>query len=231
MMESLCLCERGLQRPVNQDRAGGWIRNDTGLFFVADGVGGHFAGERASQLVAGELAHWWGRGRQLPLSTAVEQLRQLAERCDGRLRLATPPGQLCAPTLVLLRVSSGAYALLWAGDSRCYQARRRLLRTTVWQLTRDDVVYGTADQGKLSQAVGAGGCQVNIRCGQVDRHTLFALCSDGVYNYCGAETLKQQLAAACRTGKLLPAMQAIEHGVLANQAPDNYSLILVRPGS
>ena len=93
MIRHLCLCECGCQRPQNQDRAGAWAAGDSGLFFVADGVGGRYAGERASQTIADALAAWWGGGRQLPVDTASDQLWRLIESCHTRIASATPAGE------------------------------------------------------------------------------------------------------------------------------------------
>ncbi len=222
MIRHLCLCECGCQRPQNQDRAGAWAAGDCGLFFVADGVGGRYAGERASQTIADALAAWWGGGRQLPVDTASDQLWQLIESCHTRIASATPPGRQCGSTLALLWISGGAYTLLWAGDSRIYHTRRPLLRARTTQLTSDDT-----EDGKLRRAVGIGQSLLSMRSGICRPGDLFALCSDGVYNYCPPDCLHHQLARAQRGGHLPGVASAIEAELCARQAPDNYSLVLV----
>lgn len=230
MMQHICLCERGCRRPVNQDRAGGWTDGDCGLFFVADGIGGHYAGEKASGTIARLLADWWDTGRRMAAADAAEELHRLIGRCDAVIRQNTPPGQRCGSTVVLLWISGGTYALLSVGDSRCYQTRRKGFHTETVQLTTDDVLPDSAgpDRGKLSRAVGAGSCLVTIRCGELTSGTLFTLCSDGIYKFCSGRTLEHSLARARRTALLRQSAQEIEREVLARQAPDNYSLVLVR---
>lgn len=58
-IESVCLCKCGLQRESNQDRAMTFTAKDRSLSFVADGVGGHYAGEMASEIVMSALCRWW----------------------------------------------------------------------------------------------------------------------------------------------------------------------------
>ena len=128
MIRHVCLCERGCQRPLNQDRAGGWTAGDQGLFFVADGIGGHYSGETASQAIADALAEWWNSGPSMPLPAVQQQLQLLVQNCHTRILQGTPPGQQCGSTLVLLWLSGRTYTLLWTGDSRCYQTRRQHLR-------------------------------------------------------------------------------------------------------
>lgn len=233
MIRHICLCERGCKRPVNQDRAGGWTAEDRGLFFVADGIGGHYSGETASQAIADALAAWWSQGPQMSLPAAQQQLQLLVQGCHTQILQSTPPGQQCGSTLVLLWLSGGTYTLFWTGDSRCYQTRRSLLRSRTLQLTVDDVVGAnapsTADQGKLRRAVGVGSCLLSMRSGELDKSSLFTLCSDGIYKYCPPDRLHRHLAKARHTGLLQSCAREIEQEVLARQAPDNYALVLVRP--
>ena len=233
MIRHVCLCERGCQRPLNQDRAGGWTAGDQGLFFVADGIGGHYSGETASQAIADALTEWWNSGPSMPLPAVQQQLQLLVQNCHTRILQGTPPGQQCGSTLVLLWLSGRTYTLLWTGDSRCYQTRRQHLRAKTLQLTVDDVVPAAtvpeSDRGKLCRAVGVGRCLLSMRSGEVERGSLFALCSDGIYKYCPPDRLNRHLARARRTALLQSCARDIEQDVLACQAPDNYSLILVRP--
>lgn len=234
MIQHVCLCERGCKRPLNQDRAGGWTAGDHGLFFVADGIGGHYAGETASQAIADALAAWWNGGPQIVSLPAVQQqLQSLVQSCHSQILQGTPPGQQCGSTLVLLWLSGHTYTLFWTGDSRCYQTFRRYLRVRTLQMTVDDVVPVTnpleADRGKLCRAVGVGRCLLSMCSGELKKDSVFTLCSDGIYKYCSPERLHRHLAKVWRTGLLQSCAHSIEQDVLANHAPDNYSLILVRP--
>lgn len=233
MIQHICLCERGCKRPLNQDRAGGWTAEDRGLFFVADGIGGHYSGETASQAIADSLASWWDKGPQLSLPAAQQQLQLLVQDCHTQILQKTPPGQQCGSTLVILWLSGSTYTLFWTGDSRCYQTRRSLLRTRTLQMTVDDVVppntASCADQGKLCRAVGVGRCLLSMHSGELEKGSLFTLCSDGIYKYCPPASLYRHLAKAQRTALLQSCAHDIEQDVLNNHAPDNYSLVLVRP--
>lgn len=162
-----------LSTPQNQDRAGGWTAGDCGLFFVADGIGGHYSGETASQAIADALAAWWDNGRHLFQTAVQQQLQLLIQDCHTQILQSTPAGQQCGSTLVLLWLNGGAYTLLWAGDSRCYRTRRQLFRGKTQQLTVDDVVPASApfaaDRGKLRQAVGVGNCLLSMRSGELEK--------------------------------------------------------------
>jgi protein phosphatase len=47
----------GLKRKVNEDRY--LINDDSGLYVIADGMGGHRAGEVASKIVVDTIADYW----------------------------------------------------------------------------------------------------------------------------------------------------------------------------
>lgn len=233
MIQHVCLCECGCQRLKNQDRAGGWTAGDCGLFFVADGIGGHYSGETASQSIADALAAWWDNGQHLFQTAVQQQLQLLIQGCHTQILQSTPVGQRCGSTLVLLWLNGDAYTLLWAGDSRCYRTRRQLLRGKTQQLTVDDVVPANApfaaDRGKLRQAVGVGSCLLSMCSGELEKGSLFTLCSDGIYKYCPPARLYRHLANAQRTALLHSSARDIEREVLTRHAPDNYSLVMVRP--
>jgi protein phosphatase/serine/threonine-protein phosphatase Stp1 len=164
-----------------------------GVWAVADGAGGHGAGDVASAAVAEALA------LLPPHLTAAELLAQVRLRLTavhGELQAraaAAGPSRIIASTVVVLLARGGHYACLWAGDSRIY-----LLRDGVFtRVTRDhSLVQDLVDQGTLSEAeaeshpqanvitraIGAAGelllDKVSARLLPGDR---FLLCSDGLF--------------------------------------------------
>ena len=113
--------DRGLRRELNEDA---FLAQDP-VFMVADGMGGHEAGEVASQLCiqtlreAPVLAHGTHRA-------TARQIQQVIERADWRIRQAT--GARAGTTLsgaVLIEISAVPYWLVAnVGDSRTYRLSR-----------------------------------------------------------------------------------------------------------
>lgn len=233
-MKSVCICECGRLRKINQDRAAQFFTETAGLYFVADGMGGHYAGEKASQMVLDRLSNWWQgylREAQRPgFIQAVEQLRLCIQNCHEEIRSFTPEGKLCGTTLTLLWVDGRRYGIFSVGDSRCYMVSRKGLFSTVVQMTRDDVLSGSGAigrSGKLNRVLGVGEkCKYSFRSGILTGQTVFILCTDGVYKVCPESTwihrMKQSLWRNFQT-----LGEKMAHRVELEGSPDNYSLILI----
>ena len=228
------LCESGLKRSINQDRAGAFVDDGRGVFFVADGLGGHYAGEKASAVVADMVERWWHLNcKTLPsMEVAADLLQRLLQECDRIIRRETPPGKICGTTAVLLLIDQGAYVLLSVGDSRCYWVPDGFIVPGIQLLTVDDVVpEGSPGSGKLYRAIGGGPKgPIAVQCGTIDRSGLFVLCTDGIYKFCSQHPFYSQLRRAARTRDMEQAAIKIERAVCKNGAPDNYSLVLVQVG-
>ncbi|WP_430295998.1 PP2C family protein-serine/threonine phosphatase [Sinomonas sp. B1-1] len=110
--------DRGLRRELNEDS---FLAQDP-VFMVADGMGGHEAGEVASQLAVDTLRE----APELEPGThraSAQDIQQIIERADWRIREAT--GARAGTTLtgaVLIEISSVPYWLVAnVGDSRTYR--------------------------------------------------------------------------------------------------------------
>jgi protein phosphatase/serine/threonine-protein phosphatase Stp1 len=181
----------GTVRTHNEDRY--LDRPDICLWAVADGAGGHQAGEVAAQMIVDALD-------AIPAGlSAGEMLAQVRLRltathqalCDEAARRG--PDTLIAATVVLI-IRDGHYACLWAGDSRAYLLRAGALTP----LTRDhSVVQEMVDAGVLDEdaaarhpaanvitrAVGASTetLELDKAIGTVRGGDRFLLCSDGLH--------------------------------------------------
>lgn len=238
MLQGGVLCKKGLKRKVNQDRAKLLIDGENALCFVADGMGGHYAGERASGVLSDLLIRWWvyrhEQAAQMSPQELSKEFKEVFRLSADRICAMTPEDEYCGSTIVLLWISVGQYLLMTAGDSRCYQIHPSLFRTEVSQISKDDLYHAQSEsdavlEGKLTNAIGSKyETSFTIRTGAIDKKTLFALCSDGVYRYCSEEELVRSWSVAARHGKIETTLQQIDQMICTHGAPDNYSLVLIQ---
>ena len=137
----------GLRRKINEDAL--LSRPDLGLWAVADGMGGHDAGEVASALVIEGLG---AIPPGLAPEAQAEAVRTVLQGVNARLREMGgegPKPRTIGSTVTVLTAKAGGYVCQWAGDSRGYLARDGVLV----QLTRDhSLVQQLVDLGELTAA-------------------------------------------------------------------------------
>jgi len=224
----------GLKRKVNEDSI--LVRTERGLWAVADGMGGHEAGDVASSSVVEALSivppnaslERFANDAMTALQNVNHQLIQLA-------RQGTHPRTI-GSTVVSLVISGDQFACLWAGDSRAYRVREG----EIAQLTRDhSLVQDLMDAGMLSpaeaeghpnanvvtRAVGATEeLNVDVSSGDTREGDVFILASDGL-----TRVVDDDLIYAELTGKSLDqAADKLVEMVLERGAPDNVSFVIVR---
>ncbi len=221
----------GAVRPRNEDQV--VSRPDLGLWAVADGAGGHGAGDVASAAIAAALE------AIPPGLTAAEMLAQVrlrlaAVHAELRVRaLERGPGGIIASTVVVVLLRGGYFAALWAGDSRLYLLRDGSFR----RVTRDhSAVQEMVDAGLLAmedaeshphanvitRAVGQEGEVVLDKLAErLHPGDCFLLCSDGLFKDLPEAQLGAMLAAGMEASGFVEA--AIRAG-----ARDNVSAVVVR---
>ena len=230
-LASSCATHAGAVRTRNEDSL--VHRPEIGLWAVADGAGGHGAGDVASQAVATALE---AIPQGLSAAELLAQVRlRLAAVHEALQRQAAAAGgnRVIATTIVALLVRHGHFACLWAGDSRAYLLRDGALQ----RITRDhSLVQEMVDQGALSEeeaelhpqanvilrAVGAAGELVLDKVsGRLLAGDRMMLCSDGLF-----KALPEREIAAMLAGKGDAA--ALVEAAVARGARDNVSAVTLR---
>lgn len=226
----------GKCRKINEDAY--LERPEIGLWAVADGMGGHKAGDVASKAVVDALSTVPANGNLQALISHVSGYLQNVN--DELLAMAKEivAGQIIGTTIVVMLAVGNRCASIWAGDSRLYRYRRGLLS----QLTRDhSLVADLVEQDMFTQTTLADKANSNILTRAlgaepdlpIDTITFeakegdaYLLCSDGLVKELNpqemAETLNQHDCSACSQGLIDLA--------LAQGARDNVTAIVVRAG-
>lgn len=209
---------------------------EIGLWAVADGAGGHAAGEVASGMLAETLATIQG---DLSAADMLATVRAQVSAVHDALRREAQrraEGVMIVSTLVVLIIRDDYFACLWAGDSRAYLLRAGILQ----QITRDhSLVQELVDRGLLrreqaethpqanviTRAVGSEDEVVELEkvSGKLAPGDRFLLCSDGLCKSLHDDELTRLLGDTGPTG---PAVELIA-AALEREARDNISALVV----
>ena len=221
----------GLRRKVNEDSI--LVRADRGLCAVADGMGGHDAGDVASRMVTEGL-------QRLPIVYGLDQLVEQATEALTNVNrqlialAASDNGdRTIGTTVVGLALADGQFRCFWAGDSRAY----RLRGGQIVQLSRDhSLVQKLIDAGMLdpsgaedhpnanivTRAVGAAErLEIDTVGGDALPGDRFLLASDGLTRLVKDAEILGELSAPNAD----QAADRLIDMVLSRGAPDNVSLI------
>ena len=183
----------GLIRSGNEDNY--TVAPDRGIFIVADGMGGHAAGEVASEMAVRGIARDLGSFKGSSLDEAVGRVTTAIRAANAAIferTLVEHDKRGMGTTATVLILHANRYLIGHVGDSRGY-----LLRDTVFhQLTKDhsyvqeqvDAGYLTPDQARthpysnvITRCVGASGDVVpDIFSGTCREGDVFLLASDGL---------------------------------------------------
>jgi serine/threonine protein phosphatase Stp1 len=224
----------GAKRSHNEDAF--VHRPEAGLWAVADGAGGHEAGEIASGMLRDALD---AIPEDLPAGRMLGEVRQRIMLVHEALREKAGHGTI-ASTIVVLIVRGGHFACLWAGDSRLYRLRHGVLE----QVTRDhSLVQELVDAGMvkpedaenhpranvITRAVGAAtdALEMDKTTDRVLPGDRFLLCSDGL-----SKTLPASEIASLLGGPdPAHAPELLIAAALARQASDNVTAIAIEAGA
>lgn len=213
------------------------VRTDRGLWAVADGMGGHDAGDVASAKVAEALM-------RLPI---VYGLDNLVESAIAALRQVnheliemggpTDARRTIGSTVVGLAIANDQFRCFWAGDSRAYRIRDG----QIMQLSRDhSMVQDLVDAGLvdpedahnhpnanvITRAVGVvEELRIDTVSGDAKLGDRFLLASDGLTRLVD----DAELAAILSSADAAAAAEKLIEATLSRGAPDNVTMIIVSP--
>jgi serine/threonine protein phosphatase PrpC len=222
----------GCVRQINEDRA--LDRPDLALWVVADGMGGHDAGDRAAQMIVDSLGQADGNRSGWGLLDDIRlRLFEANATLVARGRMS---GRTSGATVVVLVARQGRCAWLWAGDSRGYRFRDGVLT----RVTRDhSYVQELVDAGALApadarahpranvvtRAVGADQTlEIELRHDTVQPGDMLLLCSDGLTGMLDDSEIGQILASHA----VEQAADQLIAAALAKGARDNVTVVLAQ---
>ncbi len=210
-------------------------RPRSGVWLVADGMGGHKAGDFASRTIVDNIS-WIG----IPLSAHDLKCRfidrLLVAHTEIREKSAQQNGATIGATVAALLAYDKDFACIWSGDSRIYLLREGTLHqmttdhTEVNELLRLGTI--TADQAAkwprknvITRAIGVFETpETDEVYGELQPGDTFLLCSDGLTGHVADEEI-----AGFLQGR--GAQETCDHLIaltLERGARDNVTVIVVR---
>ena len=227
----------GMRRKENEDRYA--LVAELGLYMLADGMGGHSAGQIASQVAC--------EGAMRAVETLLGANVSLAERLRHAVTSANreileaahrnPELEGMGTTFVGILFGEERLALAHVGDSRAYLLRQGRLRPLTDDhsivaelLRRQEITEEDAREHPhrhvLTRALGVRAktepdlAEMTPQCGDV-----FVLCSDGLTGHVGDEEIAQRLMAE---DDLEVAAQGLVEAANEAGGLDNITVVLVR---
>lgn len=234
-MKVLSFSETGCVRKNNEDAL--LVLSEVGLFAVADGMGGHLAGEVAARTAlevlsktASELADFEGDEVEAWLNQALLQANHKVFESSTE----NPANEGMGTTLTALVLKGSQAVIAHVGDSRAYLCREgKLIPLTVdHSLVEELVRLGQISPEEaekhpkrhvLVRAVGAA-WDVDVDTHRWDwRHgDVFFLCTDGFSNVITDQELMTELTQA---GSWEERMERMRQLILDRGAPDNFTAL------
>jgi serine/threonine protein phosphatase PrpC len=224
----------GKVRKVNEDS----LLARPGLFVVADGMGGHAAGDVASRLTIESFAEWYHEG-SLPLISSLTDVVSRANETvlahSHRYHLEGM-GSTAVGSVMVDNGGEPALVVFNVGDSRCYVVEDGRLR----QITKDhSLVQELVDDGSITAEEASHHPHRNVvtRAIGIDSHVAadftvlsacaerrLMFCSDGVSGELEFDALERLL---CDSHDPPAAVAAVVEAVLTGRAADNLTVIVV----
>ncbi|MBS1766794.1 MAG: Stp1/IreP family PP2C-type Ser/Thr phosphatase [Acidobacteria bacterium] len=241
----------GCVRKHNEDNL--LMAQDLGLFVVADGLGGHAAGEVASQIVVETIGRFvadtveqertWPVDYDAALSFNSNRLKAAVALSDKAIAediRSNPERETMGSTVVALLVGDGKATLAHVGDSRAYlldaDGIRQVTRDHSW--VAEQVANGilTPSEARvhpfrnvITQALGNGGeLEVEVQELDLAESERLLLCSDGLS---GMVPDQQIWDIVNKADTYQEAVEALISAARAAGGEDNITAVLVGLGS
>ncbi|MBX2809306.1 MAG: serine/threonine-protein phosphatase [Cellvibrionaceae bacterium] len=230
------LSHSGKLRKINEDAI--LCDSDTGLWAVADGMGGHQAGDYASQCLIEHLQihcrHYTGPAL---LNQMIKTL-ETAHHCIFNYSQQLPKRPIIGTTVVVLLLEADNFHCFWSGDSRCYLLRERQLSALTQDHTEAQLMHTIRGHDHLlsptekiraeNTLIHAIGIDQNTPyidyCkGTIYENDRFLLCSDGINKVYSDDDICSRL----HQEPIERINQSLLDDALKHSAPDNLSSIII----
>jgi PPM family protein phosphatase len=227
----------GLTRDNNEDCF--LSQPEHGLWLVADGMGGHEAGEVASAIVRDTIAEQMNNHNKASLADSIQAAHRkiLSSATQG----IGAPGM--GSTVVAVHSNGNHFQIAWVGDSRAYlwtpnpdggHLERLSVDHSYVQMLVDSGAINAEDadfhpdKNIITQCLGMQELQqvkVDTQDHQWQKDQWLLLCSDGLTDEVSDKTIAQIL---CDSSNCLNAVDQLLHAALTSGGRDNITLQIIQ---
>lgn len=240
------LTDPGRVRPENEDCI--VTHAELGLAVLADGMGGHQAGEVASRMAVDVISEYFARAQKRAAAArkAVDKTKAIAEAIQEanaaiyQAAQSRPEYKGMGSTVVVTMFAGDRLCVGHVGDSRLYRFRKGTLE----QLTKDhSVVQELVNRGLftpeearqsiaknlVTKALGVDATiQADTAATSVEPDDVYLLCSDGLTDVVSDEQIAEILRVS--GGDLDNTVKYLIDRANEQGGPDNISVILADVG-
>lgn len=240
MLKTFSITDIGRKRKINQDyvyTSEQPIGNLPNLFIVADGMGGHNAGDYASKATVETIVQQIGDS---PEESPVKILGRAIEEANEVIRrTASEHADLegMGTTVVAAACLGRRLEVANVGDSRLY-----IVNSTIRQITRDhslveemvrmggigrEEARNHPDKNIITRAVGASDTvEADFFTVELEPGDIILMCSDGLTNMLEDEEIRMIMSGA---RDIVEKAQELVKAANENGGKDNISVILIEP--
>ncbi len=242
MLEAYSVTDIGRKRQLNQDYVFSSAKpmgNMPNLFIVADGMGGHNAGDYASkctvETVVGEIRNSFEKNPTIIVKKAIEtansKIRELAAADENLLGMGT--------TLVVATVIGKYLQVANVGDSRLYLLGKHGIR----QITRDHSLVEEMirlgglsredarkhpDKNIITRAIGAKDeVEPEFFTEELEPGDIILMCSDGLSNMLEDKEI-EKIVQNEELAEMKEKAEALINAANNNGGKDNIAVVLVK---
>jgi len=240
VIKTFSVTDIGKRRKVNQDyvyTSENSIGNLPNMFIVADGMGGHNAGDYASKATVEIMVEEIGQSKE---TDAVVILKNAIQTANTRIRTKAsenPDFEGMGTTVVAATFEGNLLRVANVGDSRLY-----IVDEGIRQITRDhslveemvrmgglgrEEARNHPDKNIITRAIGAGDTvEPDFFTVEVKEGDMVLMCSDGLTNMLEDEEIRMILSGA---RDIVEKAYRLVEAANENGGRDNISVVLIEP--
>lgn len=238
-MKTFSMTDKGQVRQLNQDylyTSEKPVGNLDNLFIVADGMGGHKAGDYASKFTVENVVELIEKSEE---TEPVKIIEAAVEETNRRLLLEARDPELSGmgTTIVTCTIHGREACIANVGDSRLY-----IIDNTIRQITHDhSLVEEMVRMGEIApenarihpnkniitRAIGAGDeVKIDFFQTELEENSIILMCSDGLTNMVDDEDIK---FIVDRQRDVVEITESLINAANENGGKDNIAIIIIEP--